>query len=535
MRAEFRSSLSLYKIEVYAVLEVERSRNDIKEYLQTNRENKAVNRIGLERAAVLSEYLAVLSEYLQTNKENKAVNKYLQAIGLLNPKNELTEKGNKFLKEGTLFQEEEGKYTFWYVKGPLVNFQLLYFQRAEFQKEINFTNNHQEITNLIGKHKVFQKENTRLLSINVQDIEKNFEFKEEKKISLIWQWELKKGKEFPIETKYFFEGSIEKEITYLNKEKFTKFLEKEDFKKIFKKNGYDWDEDLARLKIPFSKEYKVEELKNFTIREIQIKEKNFRFGNFEKANFSNVEVMPINREHAEEWKNFILEQEIQEKFFTPEQFSDLVRSLHNKEALKLYALEETTSQNFLEYIRPRRLELAKSYYHLAAPIDLNPFVYHQKPSQILTTKSGESKSFREILSQIKNQEKQVKEIICSDPYVFQKRQKKLFITMIESVVRPSSCKVVLFTRQDQFTNDEKSRIPNFEVIPMQKVWDTHDRFLIFKYLDNTYDIWKLSRGIDFLDFGNIENFTPETKGTTRQNSFIKMDSSQLENYLKERL
>ncbi len=514
MKAEFSKKINISKFSAYAVLSIERERLDIKKYL--------------------------------SNPNNTNVNRYLQSIDVLNSRNELTSKGQRLIDQGTLFQEEEGKYAFWVTEDdPFLKSKIIYLRRDRYSsedknKEIKKNSNFHGEHNVIIKDKDGKQEVKTIELIEMMDYSSEIQKSE---LDLVWEFDIKTHQTFPVSTTYFFKGnlididergkkeSLKDEIKDLNQYKFDYKLSLNEFRNIFIKNGMDWDEKLSRMKIEFSEQLHSEkEWESFEIEELELKQKDFGKGLFEKAILFQIPIMP-KKESATQWRNYLLNQYLKRNYRTEEEFDSYVKELNQKEAFVLSSLESPKNTEYIQILKPQRYEKSDAYYHLTSTMDLNPFKKITKPYSSFSIKSKEEYSMREIFEKLHSPNKVIKKTIISDRYIGQKIQ-YLFAVLKVYFETLEKANATVFTIAEK--SPKQITLPHsIKIQPMEKKNDTHDRVIVLQYTDNTNDIWKLTSGFDLLEFDKKTEIDPDKKSNTRACTFIKVREQDIENYIRE--
>lgn len=510
MKGEFKRKVTLDIADIYAVIGVKEERKDIQEYLNSERTNAVVN-------------------------------KYLTAIGLLNARNDLTKQGHELIESNSMFHEEEGKYRIWFVReDDLTGKKILFLRREKYENEskldaeIEIAGHHSIIygTNIRQGYQDKGKVVSQKEEIIFKDVERKCRSIGKQQIGLVWEWELNEKQTFPIQTQYFYEGSIPSMVDKLDQFSFQSDFSSEDFKLMLKVNGYSWNEELSKIQIDFEEvNYSTEEWKNFRINKLNLKEKDFGKGKFDLAILSNVNVMPMNEEHADNWRNYLVYLELKKDYCIEEKFSNLLQDLTKKDSFAFFSLPEKSAFDHINQLKPNRNKKLEEYFHLSAPFDLNPFSFETKPILSFTIVSGDSKSYQEVCSQLQSPGKSIEKIIYSDRYIRTDDQKKSFLSLLDVFKNNNSQRITLFTQTNEFLEEEKS---NFEIILTEKNWDTHERILVLVYTDGTKDLWKFSRGIDFIQFGENASITKDTKGKTQNCTFVKLEETSVESYIKEK-
>ncbi len=268
MKATFTKNIRIQTTTAYFIFEKEQERQDIQSFLQ--------------------------GEKFDNETINNRVKEYLQKLSILDDLGSVTPKGEKVLETGKLFVREEGKYKIWFVSGDsFIGTKILYFKRVSPQKDstlrklnINFEDENYFLP--VGREAF---SNLKLI-VNNEILGANQ--KAENDISLNWIWEdLEKSL-------YTFAGQIDK-----NNIKSHSINSDINLNEFIKRVFSDWDYNYSRLKIRY-KDLKDDDKIYFKINTL-----NHQYYDFEKVTFSDIPIMPYNRENALEWRDWLLEKEPQ--------------------------------------------------------------------------------------------------------------------------------------------------------------------------------------------------------------------------------
>jgi hypothetical protein len=343
MIATLTKNLKVKSVTTYLVIEKEQERKDIQQFLNGN-----------------EFYDEVI---------NESIKEYLRKIGVLDENNIPTQKGNEIKKTGKMFAREEGKYKIWYVEEEnFIGNKILFIRRIAPKNDINSTNLKPLKTKLDKEnHFCLPTQQNDFFRFNLIDSNSEKPYEPDNNqygITLTWVWD-NLEKSFLI-----FEGNLSISPNEKNKSDIvikTMNLSFEDnfrgnLRDFIKEIFIDWDTKTERLKIRF------QELDNH---EKETFEKNIQDGwNGFDIQFKKVPLMPYDKENAEKWRNWLVTQELEEKYFNRNDFSELVKEINQKPALEPFPLSSIKPYEFLKIIG--KSENPKPYWHLRATLDLNP-------------------------------------------------------------------------------------------------------------------------------------------------------------------
>jgi len=333
--------IPLKTAEVYLSLEKEVKRTDIQRYLSGQKFDNPVI-------------------------ENR-VRQYLRTKGILDESGCSTLYGNTVKETGMVKEREEGKYRIWYTQGDdFLENRIFYFQRVQ--------------PNIWGKDEKIEQ-----LKINFDKVQqfclpvtenKVFDFKvlpakndyypmclksETDVIQCTWQWQ-------EMKTSFFnFSGTIAR--TPIKDHK--KDGPAAQLSSIISRILPEWDKEHSRYKIHFDK-----------INESSRNEFEYTYNRNNAWNGFDVHITalplePLNTEEAVQWRNWLVNQTLREKYLHPNDFADTVRAANDKEGFAAYtgALTQASpsAEEYRETITPSKpSDKGAMYWHLSAPLDLNP-------------------------------------------------------------------------------------------------------------------------------------------------------------------
>lgn len=301
----------------------------------------------------IQEYLN--GKFINNQLIDDRIQEYLKSKRILAQDASLTPIGIKVKDTGKIGEYEEGKYKFWYVNTDnFLGTKILYFERIEaYPKDNRYIEELNDLDIKEPKHLLLKDKNI-VFEIKSDKIYGR-KLDESTQINFSWIWE---GLE---KSFYEFSGKIIKYDINSGRIPQQFQLEKEILKWI------DWDTTHNRLK--WRLEFDGNTLKS------PIFEDFVHHYSFEKEDFRielrDVPVMPIDKIHAEEWRDRLLLKQVEESYLNEDDFKYKSKIIGEKEGLKMYELTEPDSAKF----RKRKENSINQKWHLQAPLDLNPNKY----------------------------------------------------------------------------------------------------------------------------------------------------------------
>ncbi len=497
MRFEFKRNLVVKKYTCYLKLSIKRERKDIKNYL------------------------ANLDSF-ENDSIKKNIIRYLEKKGwLLNE--QLTFKGQEVIDTGFIWEEEEGKYLLHCVIGdPLLGSIPLQLDRiAPDGKELKYSSlKEDEIHNSLI-NTIFQTKQNDYQQFQINEISL---YKEEANsgltTKLVWKMEEKESL-FEISGNYNLTQSMKN--IYLD----------EVLDEVFQINNQygAWDSHKKKLRIKFNaKDFKI--MEDFYYPEINnLNTAQFSFGKFDSVRITQVPVMPTDKSNSVQWRNYLLEKELESEYKNRNEMYDIALQISEKEEFAEYSLDSS-----IETIKDgcSMLEKGVAYWHFFAPYDLDPFRskrIESISSEFVISPQTEI-SFLQIASKLNLALFQsLSQIIYYDLYVMNEKQQKNFDILIKAILEEKKVKnnihVELITQFNKkkssevrsvYLKNSSPWIKETDVTTISKSRLNHGRYLILMSKEKTV-IWEISNSIDFIQFPDIPNLDISTIGKSRDASF----------------
>ncbi len=482
MKVKLTKTIELSSAQAYLRLQKEEERKDIQEYLN-----------GKKRFELLIE---------------NRIKDYLKNIGVFDEHYQLT---NYTVKEtGKMLVSEEGKYQIWFTQNDsFFKTIILYFRRLQpnaNKEELEPLNLNFEDT----EHLLLPTSDNSFTKIILKN-NKNLVGKTDKQkdtLNFSWIWN-------DLESSYYvFSGQLWKSDrqTNIKSEAIPCNINIQDW---ITKILPDWNIQQKRYSIRFDN-LKEESRKTF-------EDKNFvsRWDDFE-LQIQNLPLMPYDLEEAKKWRNWLLNEELEKDYFSIGDFEAIALEINEKVAFSAYNLDIPIAKDFIEITNSK-----KAFWHLQAPMDLNPNTKIKLPKQHVEFRQGDKFSFAEIVAKLGLYDSSL--VIYYDRYIITEKQQRAVGAFLQSI--ESKNKIVITDTSKQYSSSfiqkEKPEIKLKNLKTIFKDYPAHDRYLIIGNKDEI-QVWNISNSIDFIKFSN-ENIDVNTFGTIHQSVVFTPVSKELLN------
>ena len=387
MKITLTKNISLRVAIVYMKIKKDVLRTDIREYLN--------------------------GKHFENSLINNRINEYFKEIKIYDEAMHLTKKGETVKNTGYLPTYEEGKYKIWFTQeDDYFGNDIMYFRREMPNEkssleplDIVFDDENYQQLPVIEKEEEIGCTNFSLVDKNL--IGKYLKNTENISVTII----LERGKQ----TYCTFSGKLGKDnSTELNSKK-TLDLD-ENFEDVITEILPNFDSNYNRLKVSF----KPENI-NFKINNYKCEWMGF------SGYIDNIDLMPIDKQNAIEWRNYILKEEISKKYLSPNDFASKVYEINEKPAFEKYRneLDIPASKDF-------KTETKLEFWHLNAPIDLNPNTQETNINEVISLGRNEKISFAELVHKLgTNADNDL--VIYYDQYVGKEFQQKAAAAFMESI------------------------------------------------------------------------------------------------------
>jgi hypothetical protein len=525
MKITLKRSLQLKSAAVYLRLKTEEIREEIKEFLNGNID---------------------FPDELITGR----VVSYLKNIKIYNSQNQLTSDGIKARDTGKVRVEEEGKYQIWYTQNdPLFKNNILFFKRVKPEEynpnlepiELDFTGKTftslpiKEKFGVQGKDKKAAQDS---FEFSIRDTIRYYELKNDTTISCTWIWNDVKNSEFIFSGKF---ETIDINKSSIQNTADTDIIDDKpvDLKIDLKQYipdiiGKNWNDITGRCKI------KIEDIDNDdTYNYFEYSGNRHRDG-YDSCEFIKLPVEPYNYDEAALWRDKIINMELRKKYIHPDDFSDRIIMLNQKEGFTAYydQLDVPDMSRYIEKLDPgKKSDRVPAYWHLTAPLDL--FVGIPQPLKIdhFSLSKGDNISFEGLAAKFGTV--QAEKIFYYDKYVakyYQQRSVSTFLSCF-GVSNLDIC-IITDTKNPNYDNYLAKNKPDITVMDISSVYlntsdAPHDRFIIFKSGGDLI-IWTSTNSTDFIRFNTQGEIPPNTSGSIQKSvTFTKVRPDVLGTRLKE--
>ncbi|MEZ4935960.1 MAG: hypothetical protein R2799_00040 [Crocinitomicaceae bacterium] len=476
MKVTLDKNIQLHTAIVYLRFEKELCRKDIQEYLKGKQFDNSLI-------------------------ENR-VKDYLKNIKVFDEKYQLTALGNSVKDSGMLPTVEEGKYQIWFSdRDSYFGNKIFYFKRVQPTRggsdgKLQLWFGNEDHFYLPTETNSFS--NLKLLPMN-DYFGQNISY--QNPISLRWTWEnLEKSS-------FVFDGQLGKGENVI-KLKQKSIPCQEQVKDLIEQMLSNWDKDSQRLKIPF--EELSEQSRMSFEHNLQTKWNDF------EVNFQSIPLKPYNKEDAAKWRNCLVNENLKKDYLSPSDFENRVIEINEKDGFKSYSqsLDIPKSETFSSIVKKDAL----AFWHLNAPLDLNPNTKVKLNAKPIELRKDSKISFREIVAMLGFESfENISLFVYYDRYVININQQKSVDTLFSAVDCKNKIVVTDLTPKENssdFIQKNQSAIKLKDCKTIFKSRFPHDRYIVFGN-NEELRIWNISNSIDYITFLD-KNIDRSTKGTIRQ-------------------
>jgi hypothetical protein len=377
MKITLKRKVELKSAITYLKIQVEVPRDDIKNYLESDKFSNPII--------------------------ESRVRKYLQNIGIYDSQNQLTKEGHKAKETGMVKETEEGKYQIWYSQNdPLFGNRIFYFRRIKPDIRNNLPPDPLELG--IDRGKVFvslpiggndEKNRKEQTTFKVVDFPKEYrgENKEGTSIGCTWIWDNMQRSFFGFSGGFKWTEVDEKHKT--SSDRIDSINGKREiglkinFEPYFDNIIPNWNGQTERCG------FKLENINDDDVYY------HFEYSGaspyphegFDSCQYDELPVEPYNTEEALKWRDWLLEKELEKHYIHPDNFSNVVNDINQKNGFAAYA-DDLDIPGVREYIdqnleQRKKSDRGAAYWHLVAPFDLNipqslRMEEHHDPNKIRT-------------------------------------------------------------------------------------------------------------------------------------------------------
>ena len=445
-----------------------------------------------------------IQEYLKGNpfKESiikKRIDEYLKEIRVYDENMQLTEMGHKVLQTGLLPTPEEGKYKIWYTNDDeYFGSVIMYFQRIAPHAKSDVK---EMPLKLDGNGHFIMPSNEKNGDVEYAEFDlTSFDLlgtthKETEKVDvkLVLEWK---------QCYIYFYGSLGTDNWKINLDS-TKGIERnEKIEQILSEALSDYSTEDKRLRVRFDPLKNEDCYKSFEQRNYQLVWHSF------EGNIDCIKIMPYDDEDAKQWRNYLLRDELSKNYYSHEDFEQKASEINDKAGFDRY-------KNNLDIPKADEFDTGTQaeYWHLNAPMDLNPNQLFTNISEIITLKKNDKFSFAEIVSQL-GAGGQNDIAIYYDNYVRNERQQKAAAALMDSIDASKKIIITDMSPQNQKSDFISNKRKDLRIRDMKNgifaQKPPHDRYLIVASPNGT-KFWVISNSLDFIRF-NENDVTPDTQG-----------------------
>ncbi len=454
-----------------------------------------------------------IQEYLNGKKSFKPlienrIKDYLKNIGVFDEQYQLTKFGNAVKETGKIYVSEEGKYHIWFTQNDsFFKTVIFYFRRLQ-------PNAKDEIRNQISLdwkgHFLLPTEENKYTKLNLvsDEIYGNLNGSNEQ-IHFSWIWEnLEKSY-------YIFIGQLGKSERQTNI-KGEQIPSEKDIQKIISEILLDWNIEQKRYAIRFNG------LSEQMLNTFEDKNYTSKWNGFE-VQIQNLPLIPYDKEEAKKWRNWLLNEELKNEYFNKNDFEAKATELNEKEALATFSLNVPKVNDFIE-----RTDSKKVFWHLQAPLDLNPNTKIKLPTKQLhiELKQGDKLSFADIIAKLGLDNCTM--VVYYDRFVVNEKQHKAVSALVKAVKSKKNIVLTELTPKDNSSDFIQKNVKEITIKDCKTIFkgrSPHDRYLI-AFNQNEIKVWNISNSIDYIAF-NENIITENTVGTIRQSVVFTPISSEM--------
>jgi hypothetical protein len=455
-----------------------------------------------------------IKEYLnsrisfQNEIVEKRIRNYLCEKGIYNKYGELTDYGKNVMENGMIEEIEEGKYQIWYTQNdPLFDNSIFYFKRIK--PEINSQR-------MIPFEPNFSDKKFRSLPISGEYGQSSLEFsivgtanlgeeKADTSINCTWIWNNLDNSLFLFSGE-FVTNSFNKDnkqlmplTDYIDNKNHVDF--KMDLKQCISNIIPNWNAKTERYR------FKIEYIKDEDVyKYFEYSGKSLLDG-YDSCVYDKLPIEPYNDIEARQWRNHLLDIELLEDYIHPKDFESTVTTLNQKKGFEAYktTLDNLTAEKYREEISPSKVSARDSvYWHLSAPMDLNPSI----PKEMITGQPfslpPEDKiSFHEISKKI-HRNRNFDKIFYYDKYVNDEWKQRKLCAFFSAFSYQSAYLITDITNNNRSDYIEKhSNIIRKNLKDIFKIKSKieipHHRCLILS-TGNELESWIIDDSLDYIRF-----------------------------------
>lgn len=478
MKITLDKQIQLHSAIVYLRFEKEIPRKDIQEYLNGKRfENSLI--------------------------ENR-VKDYLRNIKVYDEKHQLTALGSSVKETGMLPTAEEGKYQIWFTEQDShFGSRIFYFKRVHPSSSWENTDSKLNLRLDNDGHFYLPTEGNSFSNLKLLPVTDYFgQYRNHTdSITLRWTWEnLEKSH-------YIFEGQIgkgEKQI----KLKPAGIPCHDDLKTLIEDILPEWDRKNERLRVPF----------NEVSEQSKISFENNMPGNWRDFNvqFQKVPLMPDSLDGAKKWRNWLVTESLRKEYLNTNDFETTVIESNENAAFKSYknSLDIPEAELFSGIIKKE----TAPFWHLNAPMNLNPNEKIKLPAKPVELKRDTKVSFSDIVRKLKFESMGgISVLVYYDRYVVNLNQQKSVAAFLQAIESKNKIVITDLSPKENSSDHIQKNAPEIKLKDCKTIFKSrfpHDRYIIAANREEI-QIWNISNSIDYIIFTE-KSIDKNTTGTIRQ-------------------
>lgn len=443
-----------------------------------------------------------IQEYLNGKKHfesliEKRIKDYLKNIGVFDEQYQLTKLGSAVKDSGRMFVSEEGKYQIWFTQNDsFFKNKILYFRRLSPNAKDEIRN---QITLDSKGHFLLPTDENKFTKLNLvsDEIHGNLNGSNDQ-IHFSWVWDnLEKSH-------YIFSGQLGKSKRQTNI-KSEVIPSDKDIQKTISEILSDWENEQKRYSIRFNG------LSEQMLTTFEDKNYTSKWNGFD-VQIQNLPLIPYDKSEAKQWRDWLLNEELKKAYFSKSDFEETAIELNEKEALATFSLDIPKTKDFIE-----KSESKKVFWHLTAPMDLNPNTKIKLSSkqQHVELRQGDKVSFADIVEKLGFDNSSL--FIYYDRYVYSYNQQRAVSALSKAVNSTKKIVITDLTSKENSSNFIQKNVKEITLRDSKTIFKgrtPHDRYLIAANNEGI-TIWNVTNSIDYISFSD-RNINENTVGTIRQ-------------------
>jgi hypothetical protein len=248
-------------------------------------------------------------------------------------------------------------------------------------------------------------------------------------------------------------------------------------------------------------------------------------------------VEPYNAEEALQWRNRLLDVKLAEDYLHPADFESTVSSLNQKDGFKAYAqsLSVPRASEYRDNLLPsKKSETSPAYWHLSAPLDLNPELPQKANIGSFSLLEGNETNYTAIVAKMDGAS--AEKVFYYDKFVLGKIQQHkaaAFLSAFSAAVNPH----LITDTANQEPAGPLARSGDVIQHDISGIFKTgkaqHDRYVIM-LKNGGLEVWSTTNSFNDCIVFSEKNIAADTKGKMRQAAtFTKVPPEILSKELRE--